>query len=30
MFVVNSVDKTPSKIKEISFKDVGLKERNDL
>lgn len=30
MFVVNSVDKTTSKIKEISFKDVGLKERSDL
>ncbi len=30
MFVVNSVDKTASKIKEISFKDVGLKERSDL
>lgn len=30
MFVVNSVNKTASKIKEISFKDVGLKERSDL
>lgn len=30
MFVVNNVDKTASKIKEISFKDVGLKERSDL
>lgn len=30
MFVVNSVNKTASKIKEISFKDIGLKERSDL
>lgn len=30
MFVVNNVDKTASKIKEISFKDIGLKERSDL
>lgn len=30
MFLVNSTDKTTSEIKEISFREVGLRERNDL
>ena len=30
MFLVNSKNKTTEKIREISFKDVGLKERKDL
>ena len=30
MFLVNSKNKTTEVVKEISFKEVGLKERNDL
>lgn len=30
MFLVNNEDKTTSEIKEISFREVGLRERNDL
>ena len=30
MFLINSTDKTTSEIKEISFREIGLRERNDL
>ena len=30
MFIVNSTDKTTSEVKEISFREIGLRERNDL
>lgn len=30
MFLVNSTDKTTSEVKEISFREIGLRERNDL
>ena len=30
MFIVNSTDKTTSEVKEISFREIGLRERSDL
>ena len=30
MFIVNSTDKTTSEVKGISFREIGLRERNDL
>lgn len=30
MFLVNKQDKTTNKVKDISFKEIGLKEREDL
>ena len=30
MFLVNSKNKSTEKIKNVSFKEIGLKERNDL
>lgn len=30
MFIINSKDKTASEVEKTSFKEIGLKERNDL